>query len=262
VNETSAAWDPDQYARYRAYRERPANDLLAQIPEELAAREIWDLGCGPGEQAVELKRRFATAKVHGLDSSADMLAKARLHGGGVDWIQGDIAAWTPDIAPDLIFTNAALHWLPDHARLLPRLVETLAPGGLFACQMPVSYDAPQHVALREAAADGPWAERLAAIDGVKRLAKPDEYYGWLAPLCVGVDTWSTTYLHVLSGDDPVYEWMLGSGARPYLEALPKGPERAAFSDAYRARLLRAFPRRADGATLLPFERLFLLARKA
>ena len=254
-------WDPDQYARYRAYRARPAEDLLAQIPNNLDAREIWDLGCGPGEQAVALKSRFPQARVHGLDSSADMLAKGRALDPSIDWVDGDVATWSPDAAPDLIFTNAAPHWLPDHATLFPQLMQTLNSGGMFACQMPVSYDAPQHLALRETAADGPWAQRLEAIDGVKRLGKPEDYYAWLAPLSSGVEVWTTTYLHVLGGDDPVFDWMLGSGSRPFIEAL-REPERTAFSDAYRARLSRAFPKLVSGATLLPFERLFLTARRA
>jgi trans-aconitate 2-methyltransferase len=252
------SWDPDQYARYRAYRARPADDLLAQIPDDLEAREIWDLGCGPGEQAVALKHRFPDACVHGLDSSAAMLEKARSLDPSIDWVQADVASWSAPTPPDLIFSNAALHWLPDHAALFPRLMRTLRSGGVFACQMPVSYDAPQHVTLRETAANGPWADRLANLDGVKRLGKPEDYYAWLAPESGGVDIWTTTYLHVLEGDDPVYEWMLGSGARPFLEALT-GPERSGFSDAYRAALSRAFPKRPDGTTLLPFERLFLAA---
>jgi trans-aconitate 2-methyltransferase len=255
------SWDPDQYARYRAYRARPANDLLAQIPHDLDVRDIWDLGCGPGEQAVELKRRFPQARVHGLDSSVSMLEKARALDASIDWLLADVATWAPAAPPDLIFTNAALHWLPDHAALFPRLMRTLRSGGVFACQMPLSYDAPQHVALRETAADGPWAERLQGIDGVKRLGRPEDYYAWLSPFSAGVDVWTTTYLHVLEGDDPVFEWMLGSGSRPFLEALTE-PERTAFSDAYRAALSRVFPRRPDGTTLLPFERLFLTARRA
>ncbi|HEY3811873.1 MAG TPA: methyltransferase domain-containing protein [Caulobacteraceae bacterium] len=255
------SWDPDQYARYRAYRARPANDLLAQIPHDLDAHEIWDLGCGLGEQAVDLKRRFPQARVHGLDSSASMLEKARALDASIDWVLADVTTWTPETPPDLIFSNAALHWLPDHAALFPRLMRTLRSGGVFACQMPLSYDAPQHVTLRETAANGPWSGRLEGIDGVKRLGRPEDYYAWLSPLSAGVDVWTTTYLHVLEGDDPVFEWMLGSGSRPFLEALTE-PERTAFSDAYRAALSRAFPKHPDGATLLPFQRLFLTARRS
>lgn len=254
-------WDPDQYERYKAYRDRPALDLMVQIPADLDPREIWDLGCGAGEHAALLKLRHPEARVTGLDSSAAMLAKARARPEAVEWVEGDAAAWTPDQPADLIFTNAALQWLGDHARLFPHLAAQLAPGGVLACQMPVSYVAPQHALMREAAADGPWAETLKGVEGVKPLARPGDYYDWLSPLCGEVDVWTTTYLHVLTGEDPVVEWMLGTGLRPYVEALSDPELRRSFLDAYRERVSRAFPRRSDGATLLPFERLFVVARR-
>lgn len=254
-------WDPAQYERYKAYRDRPALDLMVQIPADLEPLEIWDLGCGTGEHAALLKRRHPGAVVHGLDSSPDMLARGRERPEDIDWVEQGVQDWTPETPPDLIFTNAALHWLPDHDRLFPRLVESLAPGGVLACQMPVSYAAEWHALMRETAAEGRWAETLAAVDGVKPLAEPQAYYGWLAPLCDSVDIWTTTYLHALTGEDPVVDWMLGTGLRPYLEALSSDADRAAFLDAYRARLRPSFPRRADGTTLLPFPRLFLLARR-
>ena len=254
------SWNPDQYARYRSYRDRPALDLMVQIPADLAPREIWDLGCGPGEHARVLAARHPHAQVHGLDSSPDMLARAREEGGGIDWRQGDIAAFAPEVPPDLIFTNAALQWLPDHDALLPRLVETLAPGGVFACQVPVTFDEPWHVQMREAAAEGPWAGKLAGVGGVRPVASPADYHDWLAPLAE-TDIWSTRYLHVLTGDDPVVDWMMGTGLRPYLDGLTDLEECAAFIEAYRAKTRAGFPQRPDGTTLFPFPRLFIVARR-
>ena len=129
-----------------------ALDLMAQIPAGRGFGEIWDLGCGTGEHAAVLKRLHPGAQVHGLDSSAQMLARGRERPEAIDWVLGGIEDWATETAPDLIFTNAALQWLPDHAALFPRLFATLAPGGVFACQMPVSFTAPQHVVLREVAA--------------------------------------------------------------------------------------------------------------
>jgi trans-aconitate 2-methyltransferase len=253
-------WDPAQYERYKAQRDRPALDLMVRIPRELSPRAIWDLGCGTGEHAAVLAARHPGAKVYGLDSSAEMLVSARTRTSPVTWIEGDIAAFDPPEPPDLIFTNAALQWLENHRRLVPALVATLAPGGIFACQVPQSHQAGWHSALRETVAEGPWAERLAHVRGVWPVGAPEDYYDWLSPLAE-TDIWSTTYLHVLTGQDPVVDWMLGTALRPLMQALESDEARAEFLAAYRARVADLFPRRADGATLFPFPRLFILARR-
>ena len=259
---SAATWDPAIYERYKTYRDRPALDLMLRIPRALEPREIWDLGCGTGEHAALLKRRHSGARVHGLDSSAEMLAEGRARPDEIDWVQSDIAAFEPPTPPDLIFTNAALHWLSGHEVLFPRLMGMLAPGGVFACQMPMSFEAPWHVAMRETAADGPWAEKLAAVTGVQPLATAETYYDWLKPFASDVDVWSTVYLHALEGEDPVVDWMRGTGLRPYLQALGGAEEEAGFLDAYRARLELLLPAREDGVTLFPFPRLFIVAERS
>jgi trans-aconitate 2-methyltransferase len=255
-----AGWDPAVYERYKSYRDRPALDLMVQIPADRDYREIWDLGCGTGEHAAVLAARHPSARVWGLDASAEMLARARAREAPVTWVQGDIAAFAPPEPPDLIFTNAALHWVDGQEDLVPRLAATLVPGGVFACQVPLTYDGPTHRLMREAAAAGPWAERLAAVQGVRPVAPPEAWYGWLSPLAA-VDVWTTTYLHVLTGEDPVVDWMLGTGLRPMVQALEDVEMREAFLADYRERIAAAFPRLADGTTLLPFPRLFVLARR-
>ncbi len=254
-------WDPALYERFKSSRDRPALDLLVRLPQDHDPREIWDLGCGTGEHAALLKRRHPVAEVHGLDSSEDMLSEARRREVAVDWSQADIADFRPGTPPDLIFTNAALHWLPDHDQLFPRLLRTLAADGVFACQMPQSFDTSWHLALRQTAEDGPWAARLSTVQGVRRTAPPAQYHDWIAPLCGEADIWSTTYLHVLEGEDPVVQWMMGTGLRPYVQALGSADERLAFLEVYRARLADMFPVRADGTTLFPFPRLFIVARR-
>ena len=253
-------WDVEQYERYKTYRDRPALDLMVQIPGDLEPREIWDLGCGAGEHAALLALRHPEANVHGLDGSPDMLAAARERPARVAWVHGDIAAFAPDTPPDLIFTNAALQWLPDHQTLFPALVSTLAPGGVFACQIPLSEREVWHQQLRDAAANGPWRDNLKNARTLHRVSDASAYYDWLSPLAE-VDIWSTTYLHVLAGEEPIVDWMKGSGLRPYLDLLTDPEEREAFLGVYSRMVNESFPKRADGMTLFPFPRLFIIARR-
>ena len=255
------SWDPDIYERFKTYRDRPALDLLLQVPADLDPHEIWDLGCGTGEHAAVLAARHPKARVHGLDSSPDMLARARERGANVDWVLADLAAFAPSAPVDLVFTNAALQWAPDHAALIPRLASFLTDEGVFACQMPAAHDAPWHRALRELSGEAAWAERFASVVGSRSIADAEQYYGWLSPACRQIDIWATTYLHVLEGPDPALEWMRGTALRPYLDALTDGSEREAFLNAYRERVRAVLPPRDDGTTLFPFPRLFILARR-
>ena len=262
-------WDPNQYLKFTDHRLRPALDLLAQIP--LAdPRSVYDLGCGPGNITRLLAERWPNARVVGVDSSADMLMKARMEApraerveaASVVFEQADIAHWSPPAPADLLFTNATLHWLDDHAALLPRLAAQLAPGGVLAIQMPDNRTSPSHLLMDEASATGPWHTKLARSRPVYgSMQSPDAYYRMLAPVAAQVDIWETTYLHVLEGDNPVVEWTKGTALRPYLDALEEA-ERAAFLAAYAARIAAAYPRQPDGRTLLPFRRIFIVARGA
>lgn len=254
------SWDPAVYERYKAYRDRPALDLMLRIPSDLAPREIWDLGCGTGEHAALLALRHPDAWVHGLDSSPAMLGEARARDADVDWRQGDIAAFQPEGPVDLIFTNAALQWLPDHAALIPRLAGLLAPGGVFACQIPIAYESLHHQVLREVAGEGDWAPLTREARVIQPTPSMADYHRWLAEACDDIDLWSTTYLHALEGPDPVIDWMGGTALRPYLDGLTDDALRQAFLDALKARMRVVLPPEPDGTTLFPFARLFMVAR--
>lgn len=262
MTDAPATWDPRQYERFAAERDRPARELLARLPAELDPAEIWDLGCGPGRQAASLKRRFPQARVHGLDSSAAMIEQARGLRDDVDWTVGDIGTWAPDHPVDLILANASLHWLPDHEALIARLAACLAPGGVLAVQMPQGYETRHHEILREVAGQWPWADALATVEQKRPLLAPEAYHDLMSPLCAPVEVWTTTYLHALTGANPVLEWLKGAALRPYLSRLSTEPElETAFLAALGEALSNAFPPRLDGTTLLPFPRLFLVARR-
>ncbi len=252
-------WDPTQYLRFTDERLRPALDLLAQVP--LAAPSyVVDLGCGPGNVTAILRRRFPQARLLGVDGSPAMLEKARAAVPEAHFIEGDFATWRPEgPAPELIYSNAALHWAGGHETLFPRLVSLLAAGGVLAVQMPAMHNAPLRALQYVVAAKGPWAETLRGAGSAPPVLEPGEYWDLLRPHVTALDIWETTYLHVLRGEDAVGEWAAGSSLRPFLDKLP-AEQRPAFRQAYAEAVRPHYPRRADGTTLLPFRRLFMIAR--
>jgi trans-aconitate 2-methyltransferase len=255
---TMATWDPQVYTAFAAPRLRPALDLLARVGATRPT-EVADLGCGTGNVTRVLAGRWPDAHVTGVDSSPEMLAAAAAESGGIDWVQGDMGEWAPARPLDVLFSNAALHWLGNHDTLFPRLMGLLVRGGWLAVQMPHNHYAASHAVMAEAAEAGPWREVLAPLAARFPVADPATYYGLLAPLSAELDIWETEYLHVLDGDDPVVKWTMGTALRPLLEAVDE-PWRSGFLAEYTRRIAKAYPKRADGKTLFPFRRLFLVAR--
>jgi len=249
-------WSPGQYLRFAGPRLRPAADLLARVPLDVPGR-VFDLGCGTGATTALLAARFPRARITGIDSSGEMLAAARAEHPGLSFEEHDIAAFSPSAPADLVFSNAALQWLPGHERLMPTLMGCVKGGGVLAVQVPRVEASPRVAVLHELADDPRWRDRLVPLLFPGAL-DPAAYYGLLAPLAAAVDIWETEYLHVLEGDNPVVEWSVGSAAAPLVAALNE-EERTEFLARYRARMGAAYPRRPDGRTLLPFRRLFLVA---
>ncbi|HWL06033.1 MAG TPA: trans-aconitate 2-methyltransferase [Xanthobacteraceae bacterium] len=254
----ATAWDAAQYLKFEDQRTRPARDLLARVPLASAAR-IFDLGCGPGNSTALLWERYPEAEITGVDSSPDMLRQARERLPDIDFEDADLAAWTPPDDVDLLFANATFQWVPDHLSVLARLLEALPDGGVLAVQMPDNMAEPSHRLMREVAAEGEWADDLAAARVSRDLLPPvGTYYDRLRPLCSSLDLWHTAYQHPLPGAEAILEWVKGTGLRPFIDPLPAG-QREAFLTAYLGRLAAAYPPQADGLSLLRFPRLFLVA---
>jgi len=206
-------WDPDRYLTYADERGRPFVELVQRIDSDIPAAVV-DLGCGPGNLTRLLAERWPDADVLGVDSSPEMIAKADATVSGVRFEVGDLRAWAQaDGDPaDVLVSNAALQWLPDHLELLPRLVARVRPGGWFAFQVPGNFDEPSHTIRRDLAADERFAAHTADV-AVPDSHDPADYLAALAALGCAVDAWETTYLHLLTGDDPVFTWVSGTGAR-------------------------------------------------
>jgi len=251
------SWDPDQYLAYADLRLRPALDLLARVPVAAPATVV-DLGCGTGNVTCVLADRWPAARITGVDGSPEMLAEARGTAPDIAWIEADIETWQPQAPLNVLYSNAVLHWLDDHATLLPRLLGMVAKGGALAVQMPRNPDAAFQYLEGDVARGTPWWDTLAPHLRLDPVAEPGFYHDLLAPLCARVELWETTYLQVLTGENPVLEWVRGSRLRPLLAALDEGA-RSDYQAAYSQAVREAYPAAADGTTLFPFRRLFLIA---
>jgi trans-aconitate 2-methyltransferase len=253
-----ATWNPAAYLQFSVERFRPFFDLTARIAAA-DPRDVVDLGCGPGQLTASLAERWPRAQISGIDSSPDMIETARSQQTDrVRFELGDVETWHPSAPVDVLLSNAALQWVPGHRDLLPRLVGALSDNGWLAFQVPGNFAEPSHQLLRSLAGDPRFA---AATHGVRYPDAFDAqtYLCDLAALNCRVDAWETTYLHVLAGEDAVFRWISGTGARPVLQALAD-EAREQFVTEYKAALRAAYPMR-DLGTVLPFRRVFVVAQR-
>lgn len=255
-------WDPLKYVQFGDYRDRPFFDLTGRIHADQPG-EVVDLGCGPGNLTATLAQRWPTAKIVGLDSSAEMLAKAAGQASahpGLSFSLADIAGWTPAPETDVVVTNAALQWVRGHRDMLPRWLAALKPGAWFGMQVPGNFNAPSHALMRELAGSARWAPRLdGVLRGGESVGEPADYLRIMLDAGCTADAWETTYQQVLRGPDPVLEWVRGTALRPVLSVL-SDEEGKAFESEYAASLRAAYPETPHG-TVFPFRRIFAVAQK-
>jgi len=258
ASDTAKDWSAKQYLKFENERTRPARDLLAQVPLDDPKRVV-DLGCGPGNSTELLVERFPDAEVVGVDSSPDMLQQARERLERCAFVESDLSTWAPKQSTDLLFGNAVFQWVPDHPKVLARLLQALPAGGVLAVQMPDNTREPALMLMEKVAASGSWAGAIAQAAAARRhLPPPGDYYDLLRPLCSHIDIWHTHYNHIIENHSGVVEWFKGSGLRPFLAPLDAAM-RKSFIARYTEEIRQAYPTRADGRVMLRFPRLFILA---
>ena len=251
-------WNPDVYLAFADQRGRPFFDLLSRVGAE-KPRRVVDLGCGPGNLTVSLPQRWPDAVVEAWDSSPEMVQAARER--GVDAAVGDVRTWTPKPDTDVVVSNATLQWVPEHAELLVRWAGQLSAGSWIAMQVPGNFDAPSHQAVRTVARRAPFANPLRDMpfrDG-KVVDSAAGYANRLTDAGCTVDAWETTYIHELTGEHPVLEWITGTALRPVIDRLSDEAWQQ-FRQQLIPLLAEAYPRRPDGRTFFPFRRVFVVAQ--
>jgi trans-aconitate 2-methyltransferase len=256
-------WDAPTYDGYADERAHPFYDLLARVG---ASRPfvVVDLGCGTGSGLLTMANRWPDARLIGVDSSVDMLAAAAAALRGfpdVTLIHADARDWSPDTAVDILVSNALLQWIPDHAELLRTMASWLGPAGWLAMQVPGNFDAPSHVLLRQLADSQQWTAHLGgSLRGADSVLDAAGYLRILRQAGLTVEAWETTYLHVLTGPDPVLRWTSGTALRPVFAVLVDRDAQE-FSGQYAELLNSAYPADETGRVLFPFRRIFAVARR-
>jgi trans-aconitate 2-methyltransferase len=256
----SPHWDPGRYLAFGDLRLRPGLELLGRIVHP-KPQLVYDVGCGAGALTRILAERWTAARIVGIDSSAEMLAEARATPSRIEWVEMDVREWAVPQTADVIFSNAVLHWVPDHDEVILRLYRSLAAAGVIAFQMPLSWGEPSHRLIREVLDRRRLGSaELRAHYGRRPVADAEHYGALLRSAGAAVDIWETRYHQALEGDDAVLRWVEGTALRPLLDELAAS-DREAFLGEYRDALAAAYPRDPAGTTRYPFPRLFVVASR-
>jgi trans-aconitate 2-methyltransferase len=251
-------WNPDLYLKFSGERTRAAVDLIARI-QVRAPRTVIDVGCGPGNSTQALAARFPNARLTGLDNSPAMIAKARSDFPQGEWILGDAASFESARQFDVVFSNAAIQWIPDHGRLIGRMAAFASPGGALAVQTPMFRNMPIREAIARTAARPRWIEATSGCDSQFTFYPHGFYYDQLSHRAATIDMWETNYVHAMASVPALVEWMRATGLRPYLERLPDVADKQAFEEDLLEELRRDYHPQPDGKVLFPFRRLFFIA---
>ena len=257
-------WSAAQYLKFGTERTQPVLDLLAQVPLK-SPRRIVDLGCGPGNSTAVLREKYPHAHLTGMDSSLDMIERAKKTLPDTKFEISDLKSYKPPEPADFLFSNAVFQWLNYDERIdvFKNLIATQPPGAVFAFQVPDNFSEPTHTAMRETAEHGPWAEALrnAHVPFERAFQSPPQLYDALKPLCSNVIIWHTTYYHFLKDHQAIVEWVKGTGLRPFIDQL-SSQYRERFLEAYLEKIKERYPVLHDGKVCLRYLRLFAVAVKA
>jgi len=254
-----SGWNPDQYARFRQERSQPFFDLLVLVRRRPAMRVV-DLGCGTGELTRVLHDDLQARETVGIDSSPAMLARSAPYAGhGLRFESGDVGVFAADQPYDLVFSNATLHWLPDHRALLGRLTQALAPAGQLAVQVPANHDHPSHVVAADVASEAPFRDALGGYVRVPTVLQPEEYATLLDSLgLVEQQVRLQVYAHHLPSREDVVEWVKGTMLVDYQQRL-SADLYAQFLERYRGRLLPLLEDRRP--YFYPFKRILFWGQR-
>lgn len=251
-------WNPNHYLQFDNERTQAAIDLATRIQLDTPLH-IVDLGCGPGNSTAVLHARWLNASITGIDYSMEMIEAAKASHPNHLWEQSDITEWTPTTSPNLIYANAALHWVRDHENLIPKLFNFLTEDGVFAFHIPSHIYPKARQLLFDLSLEPEWQDATQSARDRFTIHPPAFYYDLLSNEAKSIDLWETEYIHVMPSADAIVDWFASTGLRPFLNALSNQTERNNFKQTFRKRINNAYTAQPDGNVLFPFRRMFAIA---
>lgn len=260
-------WQPDIYLQFQRERTQPSIDL-AQRVELSSPQRVIDIGCGPGNSTQVLHSRWPQAHIIGLDSSQAMIAEAQAafpqeSYPQLSWIHQDASDSLTHLGSfDLVFSNAAIQWIPNQELLLPRLFDLLNPGGVLAVQVPCTLLMPIRIQLAQLAASPTWKTHFTNMASNHSIHTADFYYNTLSALTPQIDLWVTDYYHLMPSPASLVAWYTSTGLRPYLDCLEDETIRTAFLQDFESALTKVYPPQPNGTILFPFNRIFFMATRS
>ena len=253
-------WKPELYLKFEKQRTQPAIDLVSRI-DMTAPKRIIDIGCGPGNSTKALKKRWPNAQITGIDNSPNMIAQANKTDGDIHWVCADASGDLSSLGRfDVVFSNAAIQWMPHHEKLLPNLFSLLESEGVLAVQVPNTTQMPVHMTLQSLVHSERWVAKLSGEDTHSTFFAP-YYYDILSKMSSDIDLWETHYYHVMENHQSIVQWYSSTGLRPYLNRLDSASDQTNFLVEFEDALKAAYPKQKDGSVLFPFTRIFFIAIK-
>ena len=253
-------WNPDLYLKYRNERTQPSIDLISKIEISFQPRSILDIGCGPGNSSQALLQRWSKAMLTGIDNSVNMIEKAKTSYPNNTWIVADASNFTSGKKYDIVFSNAAIQWIPNHKDLFKRLFNLTNKGGVLAIQVPRFDEMPLSKAIQKVANKEIWKEATKSCTHLFSYHDEKYYYDLMSSDYKSVMFWQTDYIHILESQYSIIEWIRSTGIKPYLDIL-KDEEKPLFENELLTEIKYSYPVQNDGKVLFPFKRLFMIGYK-
>ena len=253
-------WNPDLYLRFDKERTQHSIDLVSRINFDKPGK-IIDLGCGPGNSTQILVQRWPGVSITGVDNSPAMIEKAKMDFPNQNWKLLDVGKDEINEKFDIIFSNATIQWIPNHAELFKQLYNALNANGLIAIQIPLFWDMPLGKAIKNIAKDSRWVTSVKGATELFTIHAYSYYYDKLSQLFNSIEMWETHYIHIMDSHLSILEMIKSTGLKPYLDRLENENDKKEFEALVLDEITKDYPQQKDEKVLFPFDRIFFIANK-